>query len=81
MRVNHSIFKCFLIVFLVFLIFFLNVEREVIAESKSFVLEAEQHWETFGVGGTCIPGGHNLAVADIDGDGVTEMITAVSRII
>jgi hypothetical protein len=53
----------------------LNFEREVIAESKSFVLEAEQHWETFGVGGTCIPGGHNLAVADIDGDGVTEMIT------
>lgn len=75
MRISHSIFKCFLIVFLVFLIFFLNVEREVIVESKSFVLEAEQHWETFGVGGTCIPGGHNLAVADIDGDGVTEMIT------
>jgi hypothetical protein len=64
-----------LIVFFIFLIFFLNVKGRVMAESESFVLEAEQHWETYGVGGTCIPGGHNLAVADIDGDGVTEMIT------
>jgi hypothetical protein len=64
-----------LTVFFIFLIFFLNVKRGVMAESESFFLEAEQHWETYGVGGTCIPGGHNLAVADIDGDGVTEMIT------
>jgi hypothetical protein len=41
-------------------------------------LEVEQHWDTFGVGGTCISGGHNLAVADIDGDGVREMITGGS---
>jgi hypothetical protein len=38
-------------------------------------LEAEQHWETFGVGGTCISGQHNLFVADVDGDGVEEMVT------
>lgn len=41
----------------------------------NFELEAEQHWETYGVGGTCIPGTHNLAVADVNGDGVLEMIT------
>jgi hypothetical protein len=39
------------------------------------MLEAEQHWNTYGVGGTCIPGGHNLAIADVDGDGVKEMVT------
>jgi len=68
-------FKCLLIVFFVFLVFFLDAEGVAIGESGSFVLEAEQHWETYGVGGTCIPGGHNLAVADLDGDGVMEMIT------
>ena len=41
----------------------------------NFELEAEQHWETYGVGGTCIPGTHNLMVADLDGDGVSEMVT------
>ncbi len=45
-----------------------------VAES-ALVLEAEQHWETYGEGGTCIPGQHNLAVADIDGDGTQEMVT------
>jgi hypothetical protein len=42
---------------------------------ESFELEAEQHWETYGVGGTCIPGTHNLCVADVDNDGFLEMIT------
>jgi len=41
----------------------------------NFELEAEQHWETYGVGGTCISGTHNLATADVDGDGVLEMVT------
>ena len=41
----------------------------------NFDLEAEQHWETYGVGGTCIAGTHNLVVADVDGDGGLEMIT------
>jgi hypothetical protein len=45
------------------------------AQSDNFVLEVEKHWETFGVGGTCIPGTHDLAVADVDGDGVKEMVT------
>ena len=46
------------------------------AQSDSLVLEVEQHWETYGVGGTCISGlGGNLFVADVDGDGVMEIIT------
>jgi len=44
-------------------------------QSSFMVLEAEQHWETYGVGGTCISGTHNLFVADADSDGVMEMIT------
>ena len=38
-------------------------------------MEGEQHWDTFGVGSTCCFGGHNLAVADIDDDGLGEIIT------
>lgn len=43
-------------------------------QSSSLVLEAEQHWETYGVGGTCNHGEHNLCVADVDSDGVMEII-------
>jgi hypothetical protein len=38
-------------------------------------LEAEQHWDTYAVGGTCCYGTHNLFLADIDGDGTLEIIT------
>lgn len=38
-------------------------------------LEAQQHWETYQTGGTCIPGTHNLYTADIDNDGIIEIIT------
>lgn len=78
LRSNHSIFKCFLSVFLIFLIFGLGVNWGVGAQSDSYILKVEQHWDTFGVGGTCISGGHNLAVADVDGDGVKEMVTGGS---
>jgi hypothetical protein len=40
-----------------------------VAAEPMLVLEAEQHWETYGEGGTCIPGQYNLAVADVDADG------------
>lgn len=40
------------------------------SQSSSLMLEAEQHWETYGVGGTCIHGSHNLFVVDADSDGV-----------
>jgi hypothetical protein len=67
-----------LFVILLLLVFSLRVNWKVGAQSDSYVLEVEQHWDTFGVGGTCISGGYNLAVADIDGDGVREMITGGS---
>jgi hypothetical protein len=53
----------------------LGVNLNVEAQSDSFILEVEQHSDTYGVGGTCVYGGHNSAVADIDGDGLEEMIT------
>jgi hypothetical protein len=52
--------------------------RESFAQSNSLMLEAEQNWETYGVGGTCISGTHNLFMADADSDGVMEMITGGS---
>ena len=81
MKTNHLISKyicCFLFIILLLLVFSLGVNLNVAAQSDSFVSEVEQHWDTFGVGGTCIGGGHNLAVADVDGDGVKEMITGGS---
>jgi hypothetical protein len=70
--------KCVSFVFLVCLLFGLGVNWRVGAQSDSYILKVEQHWDTFGVGGTCIPGSHNLAVADVDGDGVKEMVTGGS---
>lgn len=70
--------KCVSFVFLVYLLFGLGVNWRVGAQSDSCILEVEQHWDTFGVGGTCISGGHNLAVADVDGDGVKELVTGGS---
>ena len=46
-----------------------------LAESDGLVLEWEQHWETYAVGGTCISGTHNFFVGDVDNDGVIEIIT------
>jgi hypothetical protein len=51
------------------------VTLDVSAQYGSLTQEAEQHWETYGVGGTCNHGTHNLFLADADGDGVTEIIT------
>lgn len=45
------------------------------AENDDFTLEAEQNWDTYGVGGTCVFGTHNIFVADVDGDGVVEILT------
>jgi len=45
------------------------------AESDGLVLEWEQHWETYGVGGACNFGTHNFFVGDVDSDGIMEMIT------
>ena len=45
------------------------------AQDKTLVLEWEQHWPTYGVGGTCNFGTHNFFVGDVDDDGVVELIT------
>jgi hypothetical protein len=63
---------CFL---LVTLISFSNAGLLANAQEDDFILEAEQRWETYGIGGTCIPGTHNLAVDDVDNDGINEIIT------
>ena len=55
------------------LVFSLN--SNVKAEQAGLVLEWEQHWETYGVGGTCNFNTHNFFVGDVDSDGVTEMVT------
>ncbi len=38
-------------------------------------MEAEQNWDTYGVGGTCIYGTHNIFVGDVDGDNAKEILT------
>ncbi len=43
--------------------------------ANSLLVEKEQHWDTYGIGGTCISATHNIALADLDGDGETEIAT------
>ena len=45
------------------------------SQSEDLTLEAEQNWDTYGVGGTCVYGTHNIFVADLDGDGSMEIVT------
>ena len=63
------------LLFLLSIITCLMWKADVKAQTDDYILETEQHWETYGVGGTCISGTHNLFVADIDGDGGLEIIT------
>jgi hypothetical protein len=74
--VKRNKLECCLFVLLAVLIFssFIN-NKFGLAASDSLMLEVEQHWDTYDVGGTCISGTHNLAVTDVDGDGVNEIIT------
>ena len=75
---TRQISKCFLPIILGGLIFWASANGEVQLQSDSYILEVEQHWDTFGVGGTCISGGHNLAIADVDGDSAAEIVTGGS---
>jgi len=70
------VFICSFII-TVFLVFcFTAPLRSVAAQSASaLTLKAEQHWETYGVGGTCINGQHNVFISDVDGDGRQEIVT------
>jgi len=58
-----------------FTVICLPLAGRALAESDGLVLEWEQHWETYGVGGTCNFGTHNFFVGDVDSDGVLEMVT------
>lgn len=49
--------------------------QKVGSQSDNIVLEWEQHWDTFGVGGTCCYGTDNFFVGDIDNDDIEELIT------
>ena len=76
--VHHNRIKYSLFVLSAFLILSLFTNTKIgAAQSDGLVLEWEQHWETYGVGGTCIPS-NRLSVADVDGDGVMEIITGGS---
>jgi len=45
------------------------------AQTDDFSLEAEQNWDTYGVGGTCVYGTQNIFVGDVDGDSALEIVT------
>ena len=64
-----------LVFFCLLLTFSMLIVENVCGQPDSLILEAEQNWDTYGVGGTCNYGGHNFAVVDVDADGVKEMIT------
>lgn len=56
-------------------LFYSTIQLNANAQSQGFNLEAEQNWDTYGVGGTCIYGAHNIFVGDVDCDGVMEILT------
>ena len=70
---NYHIWKYLCISFLLLLLF-LSVAISGVGAQEKFVLKAEQHWDTYEVGGTCNHGTNNLAIADVDGDGFGEII-------
>ncbi len=70
---NDSTWKYLVTSFLVFSLLSLTVVCNVEAQNK-FVLHSEQHWDTYGVGGTCDHGPNDLFIADVDGDGINEII-------
>ena len=73
---DKSKLKCSSFLFLVLLIFCLHSNIIIgLAQSEKLELEVEQHWDTYGIGGTCIAGTHNLAVEDVDNDGSKEIVT------
>ncbi|MCK4885237.1 VCBS repeat-containing protein, partial [Candidatus Bathyarchaeota archaeon] len=69
-----KISKCGLFALLL-IVFCLFLNGKTFAQSDGLVLEWEQHWDTYGVGGTCNFGTHNFFVGDVDNDGVMEIVT------
>ena len=73
-RMNHHIWKYLIFSSLLFLLFSPLAISSVQAQNR-LVLLGEQHWDTYGSGGTCDHGSNDLAIADVDGDGVNEIVT------
>jgi hypothetical protein len=69
-----SVTKVFFIISML-LVFGWVTNLNVGAQSDSLILKVEQPYDTYGVGGTCIPGGNNLFIADVDGNVPMEIIT------
>ena len=67
-----------ILVLVLLLLFSMLLLEGTFAQSDDLVLEWEQHWDTYGVGGTCCHGTSNFFVGDIDDDGVEELITGGS---
>lgn len=63
---------CLLLVILAF-----TLIAKITAQSTTgaLIVEHEQHWDTYMVGGTCIFATHNLLLADLDADGTKEIVT------
>jgi hypothetical protein len=68
--------RLFLVLFLA--IFCFSTIMTTKAQNSPLVLECEQHWPTYGVGGTCIPGTYNLFLKNIDDDAYVEIMTGGS---
>ncbi len=66
--------KIILVSFLL-LILSLFMHAPASGQGEDLTLEAEQNWDTYGAGGTCVYGTHNIFVADVDGDGSMEVVT------
>lgn len=49
-----------------------------VSGSSGLVLKAEQRWDTYGAGSTCISGSNNLFVGNLDGDVDVEIVTGGS---
>jgi FG-GAP-like repeat len=67
--------RCLITIVLSLSFLCLVLEHGVVAQTGDFNLEAEQNWDTYGVGGTCIYGTQNIFVGDVDGDSVMEIVT------
>ena len=71
---NLHLRSCLFSSALLLFILFSTLITSVSAQDTSLIQEAQQHWETYGVGGACNHATQNLHVADVDGDGVMEII-------
>ena len=77
-QMNRINYVSILFIICIIISFSLIAQQQVKGQSDNFTLEAEEHWNTYRLGGTCISGTHNLFVGDIDGDNQIEIVTGGS---